>query len=314
MDSTNFTATQHSQRSKMFHDTKKSLRVLEAELENQKQHPATSYMLNRYSHSIEFNKSRLEKLLRDFEKEKAEIEEKIRKAEADYEKEQTSLTERVKPKMLIKAEIEARERVSEYVKWWGKFPVPTPFDSEIPPPVEVPAPPLTVVPSPVATPLPPAPEPKVSSSYSGGETEAQMMARIEREVQQEAREARKQKAMEEKFHWEGREVSEFEYKILSARSKVVDYSALQDQYHKPSKIHDDTESDEEEEEESSESELDEEDYKKLVIAQKAELKRKHEERMKQKNVSFYTPPAPPVEEKRNIVSNTKMRKQLKTRI
>jgi ABC-type Zn2+ transport system substrate-binding protein/surface adhesin len=137
-----------------------------------------------------------------------------------------------------------------------------------------------------------------------------MMARIEREVQQEAREARKLRAKEEKFLWEGREVSEFEYKTLSSRSKVVDHSTLQDQYHKPSNIHDDTDS-EEEEEESSESEIDEEEYKKILAAQKAELKRKHEERMK-KQQSFYTPPVPVVQEMPRIISNTKEQKPVKT--
>jgi hypothetical protein len=68
---------------------------------------------------------------------------------------------------------------------------------------------------------------------------------------------------------------------------------------------------EEEEEEDDESEIDEEEYKKILAAQKAELKRKHDERMK-KQQSFYTPPVPVVQEMPRIISNTKEQKPVKT--
>lgn len=128
-------------------------------------------------------------------------------------------------------------------------------------------------------------------------------AQKEKELQEEKLKEEKAAAAKELedglVEFEGRKVTKFEkQQMLKARKKEEEAKKVKFQ-EQPSDTED---------EEDDSSDMDEEEYRQLVAAQKAELRRKHEERIKKLS---YTPPSPEVQDTPRIISNTKAKKPIK---
>ena len=310
---------------KLLAKEKEIRRRIEIEEEAVAQIPENSYMLGRFSHSVEFQAGRLEKLKSTYEKERAEIEEKykrsleklettydrdtkeitakLQKAEEDLTNEKTRLKQTKKSKTLIRAEHEL-----EFVLKQKELILPTAKPVPAPVPVPQPAPEPKKVETP--TPQPPSNTKPINPFLEAEEKRA--LENVQYQIQVAEREARDRRRAEEEKKEKDREAF-----LLNQRlQEEADERRRKERMEELKKLPPGTnpfapksvpKMEDEEEEEDDWSDVDED----ALAAAKAKLAALQRPKPKP-TPSFYTPPVPVEEPKPQIVANTKQKKSIKS--